>query len=253
MAKNIDFMGAIFPDVPSVRLPQQGGGLVSFDDTTDANATAADIAQGKTAYVNGEKLTGTASGGTAVINPLSVTANGTYTAPVGVDGYSPVTVNVSGGGGIGTLLTTVDLGHITQTSGTATNTGKVVSVTGGANYDILICSIVGETQTIESGSRLLSTTSIGALHSSNSSRDIDNVKPNTASSNASNNRLNIKVNSTEKYSSNFSQYGVYANAFTISGANVTLEIYARYSSTNSGTIDDNYTAFVYGIDLYDLL
>lgn len=38
------------------------------------------------------------SGGTPVIQPLSVTENGTYTAPSGVDGYSPVTVNVSGGG-----------------------------------------------------------------------------------------------------------------------------------------------------------
>ena len=34
-------------------------------------------------------------GGTApVIEPLEVTENGTYTAPSGVDGYSPVTVNV---------------------------------------------------------------------------------------------------------------------------------------------------------------
>ena len=39
------------------------------------------------------------TGGGSVIQPLSVTANGTYTAPSGVDGYSPVTVNVSGGGG----------------------------------------------------------------------------------------------------------------------------------------------------------
>ena len=38
-------------------------------------------------------------GGAPVIEALSVTANGTYTAPTGVDGYSPVTVNVSGGGG----------------------------------------------------------------------------------------------------------------------------------------------------------
>lgn len=42
-------------------------------------------------------------GSDPVIQPLSVTANGTYTAPEGVDGYSPVTVNVpsSGGGGDG--------------------------------------------------------------------------------------------------------------------------------------------------------
>ena len=38
-------------------------------------------------------------GGSPVIEPLSVTQNGTYTVPSGVDGYSPVTVNVSGGGG----------------------------------------------------------------------------------------------------------------------------------------------------------
>lgn len=34
------------------------------------------------------------TGGGAVIEPLSVTVNGTYTAPSGVDGYSPVTVAV---------------------------------------------------------------------------------------------------------------------------------------------------------------
>lgn len=39
-------------------------------------------------------------GGEPTIEPLSVTANGTYTAPSGVDGYSPVTVNVSGGGSL---------------------------------------------------------------------------------------------------------------------------------------------------------
>lgn len=40
-----------------------------------------------------------ASGGAAspVIEPLEVTENGTYTAPAGVDGYSPVTVNVTNG------------------------------------------------------------------------------------------------------------------------------------------------------------
>ena len=38
-------------------------------------------------------------GGEAVIRSLDVTENGTYSAPSGVDGYNPVNVNVSGGGG----------------------------------------------------------------------------------------------------------------------------------------------------------
>lgn len=36
----------------------------------------------------------------AVIQPLSVTENGTYRPSSGVDGFGPVTVNVEGGGGV---------------------------------------------------------------------------------------------------------------------------------------------------------
>lgn len=39
------------------------------------------------------------TGGGGVVQPLSVTHNGIYNPPSGVDGYAPVTVNVSGGGG----------------------------------------------------------------------------------------------------------------------------------------------------------
>ena len=126
MAQNITWLGASYSDVPAVTLPKTGGGTARFDDTTDANAAASDIASGKTAYVNGVKVTGNASGGGTeagtvtqdangylvldddpypghiTVESLSVTQNGTYTATSG-HAYSPVTVAVSGGGGGGNM------------------------------------------------------------------------------------------------------------------------------------------------------
>lgn len=103
MAQNVTIAGNQYPSVPSILIPKTGGGgNATFTDTSPTTASASDVAQGKIFFDStGTQQTGTASGGSAVIQSLSVTQNGTYTAPTGVDGYSPVTVNVSGGGGGG--------------------------------------------------------------------------------------------------------------------------------------------------------
>ena len=126
MAQNITLMGATYNAVPAVQLPKQGGGTAQFDDTTDANATADDIMSGKTAYVNGTKLTGTASGGGDIeVDQLNVSASGTYTAPSG-HAYSPVVVP----GGSSTAPSTISGTSASVSTGTNTLTlSKTVSVT----------------------------------------------------------------------------------------------------------------------------
>ena len=108
MAQDISLLGAVYSDVPSVLLPKQGGGTAQFDDTTDADATASDILSGKTAYVNGVKITGTGTGGGG-----SVTQD--------QDGFIvlPTTGGGGGGGGLeyesGTWTPTEDIARGTIT------------------------------------------------------------------------------------------------------------------------------------------
>lgn len=58
MAQNVIINGVTYQNVPEVNIPKSGGGTAKFMDTADANAAATDILSGKTAYVNGTKLTG---------------------------------------------------------------------------------------------------------------------------------------------------------------------------------------------------
>lgn len=121
MAQNITLMGASYSDVPAVQLPKTGGGTALFADPSGVTAAAADVASGKWFLDSGGNLVaGTASGGgSATIEPLTVTTNGTYTAPSGVDGYSPVTVSVSGGGGASNFV---------QGTFTGTTPGEILEI-----------------------------------------------------------------------------------------------------------------------------
>lgn len=60
MAKNITLLGASYPDVPAVVLPQTGGGTATFTDTSVTTAAAGDVVKGKKFIsAGGAETTGT--------------------------------------------------------------------------------------------------------------------------------------------------------------------------------------------------
>lgn len=79
MAKNIKIGTTTYSGVAKISVKSAADESVrfSFVDTTDANATTSDIISTKTAYVNGNKLTGTALSEETMYGNINSTAYGT--------------------------------------------------------------------------------------------------------------------------------------------------------------------------------
>lgn len=231
-------------------------------------------------------------GGSSVsVEPLSVSANGAYTAPTG-KAYSPVNVsvpntytsadegkvvdngalvaqttetvtqngtvdttlinslivNVSGGGGIGTLLKTESLGEVETSSSSEQSTGKTLTVPGVDDYDLLLVLIEADDK---SKTGHLATASLLTLTASSSMAPLPHNKNGTS---ILSNKLNFQINGGVVLSrTGTTSYGVYPVTPTHSSGSVTMQISCRYHSTQTTAIDNSYTAKVYGISLYDLL
>ena len=96
-----DGFNEVHVSVPNSYTASDEGKVVNNGALIAQTARASQITQNGTydTTLNDEVTVNVSGGGSAVVQPLSVTQNGTYNPPSGVDGYAPVTVNVSGGGG----------------------------------------------------------------------------------------------------------------------------------------------------------
>ena len=216
-AQDVVIGGHNFTGVPSVSFDKVGGGTAKFVETTIASnaAAAGDIANGKQAYVNGSLVTGTASGG--------------------------------GGTDHLTLIATKDLGTISTSSTTATDTGQTLDVEGFDDYDMLIA--ICYTPTATNGRHLATVRLINfSATSSVSTKTSTSIATSTQ-------HYKLSSSGTLSERSGTTPYGVYINAATISTGTprkCTLTVYQRYNSTSSGTINGTYKLDVYGVKLKDL-
>lgn len=198
-----------------------------------------------TGYITGSTKTGTAvtvSASELVSGSETKTANGTYD----VTNLASLVVNVSsGGGGVGTLINTTSLGALSTSSTSAASTNKTLSVTGYNNYDLLIVDISVDSTT---NNRHTSTVSFIILTGTS---DVTTKNTYTVGSNKWNSRLGSTGTASTRQST--TAYGIYANSASVSGTTMSIPIYYRYNNNNTGTINGNYTARVYGLNLIDLI
>jgi len=217
VSQSITLWGASYTQVPGIDLPKTGGGTARFTDVTDTTATAADVSNTKYFYTSsGVRTQGTNSGG--------------------------------GGTDRLVLLSTTSLGSLSTSSTSATNTNKTVSLassTGFTNYDVLIVDISVDTAT---NGRHTSTVSMILLTGTS---NVSTKNTYTVVSNKWNSKLSSSGTGSTRQST--TAYGIYANSASVSNNTMSIPIYYRYNSNNTGTINGTYTARVYGVKLYDLV
>ena len=92
MAKNVVINGVTYNSVPSVNIPQSGGGTATFYDASPATAASGDILTGKSAYGASGAINGSMANNGALSGVISTKA-GTYTIPGGYTSGGSVAID----------------------------------------------------------------------------------------------------------------------------------------------------------------
>lgn len=196
-------------------------------------------------YISGGTKTGTPVTVTAselVSGSVTLTSNNTYN----VTNYASVVVNVAGSGGVGTLLKTYSMGTISTTSTQAADTGKTITgVDISDGYDLLIVET-----SVNSVTNNRHTATVGMILLTASST-VDTKNGATVVSNKWNSKISSSGVTTTRQ--NTTAYGIYPYSCTITNESISISMYQRYNSTQTGTINGSYTTRVYGVKLYDLI
>lgn len=146
------------------------------------------------------------------------------------------------------LIKTESLGTLSTSATSATDTGKTItlaSTTGWSNYDLLLVDI-----SVDSVTNGRHTSSVGFVFLTGTS-NVNTKNTYAVGSNVWNSKVSSSGTKSTRQSS--TKYGIYSNAATVADNTLTLTVYYRYNSNHTGTINNAYTARVYGIKLIDLI
>lgn len=291
MQRNINLFKQAWTGIQSITAKITGTNTDAvYVETSDADATAANIRSGKTAYVNGSKVTGNMPDASldefavgisydttnhkATVTPYIITENGGY---LDADEYTGDNATVSAsdlvsGSETKTANGTYDVTNLAE---------LVVNVSGGGGGSGLTLLATKSLGTISTSSTTAADTGqtvsvpdagdydfliVQTYRQKTNSRHLctiavielystSDAEDGRSSATIATAKMNMKVDATGHVGSRVgtTAYGIYPNSCSLSGGDGTLAMYQRYNSTSTGTINGSYTTDVYGINMLDLI
>lgn len=273
MSQNIALWGNNYSSVPGIVLPKQGGGTALFTDVTPTTAGDSDVASGKIYFKSdGTQSTGTGSGGGSgtayihdttdaaggtireittdaeiTVNSLSVTANGTYTAPSGTL-YDEVDVSVSGGGGGGVVLLASHEINVSTASTDQISLGNVAGTTDARTADALIYVRVRDKAGKRAGYFYGSDNYFVMKETASGSITAENSIMCSAIMYTADNSFTGYTFAIRQGVGTSDRAGIYPGGMYSQG---NIGMYAKYNASNTGTIDGTFAVDIFAITTPD--